>query len=285
MVKFPLAGLTIAATGDFGSRRTHENLKRWIEKNGGQWATKISPEVTHLVCTKEDYLNKTPMGNAECPMNPLNSSINPHPVKQALRLKLFTIVTYDWLEDSLMKGFRMAVKGNYLVARAIKEVKKVKKEKKRTKKETIKKGGSFVPEPTSMPALFTDRYQIHRDSTRFAYDIILIRVNLLQNKSERYVLRLCTTHDVPKHYASLLTYHTRDRPAQKSVLAPIGSDWTTAFGAFTKAFKAKTKVEWDERLKVRRGEEGAFVYTPPKEGEPVGEMDGDFEIRGLNSGG
>lgn len=63
MVKFPLMGLTIAATGDFGPRRSHETLKRWIEKNGGQWATKICPEVTHLICTKEDYRNKAPMGS------------------------------------------------------------------------------------------------------------------------------------------------------------------------------------------------------------------------------
>ncbi|KAL9004042.1 MAG: hypothetical protein Q9188_003130 [Gyalolechia gomerana] len=246
MVKFPLTGLIIAATGDFGPRRSHETLKRWTEENGGQWATKLCPEVTHLICTKEDYRSKAPM------------------VKQALRLKLFTIVTYDWFEDSLMKGYRLAPRGDYLVARAIKDAKKIKQVKKQIKKATIKKG---------------DRYRVYRDSTRFAYDIVLVRVNLLQNKSERYVLRLCTTHDVPKYYASLLTYHTRDSPAQKSVLAPMGSDWATAFDAFTNAFKSKTKVEWDERLKPRRLEEEAFVYSPPKDGGPKGEMPEDFNIK------
>lgn len=43
---------------------------------------------------------------------------------------------------------------------------------------------------TSFPFV-SDRYQVYRDSTRFAYDIVLVRVNLLQNKSERYVLRVC----------------------------------------------------------------------------------------------
>lgn len=65
MVKFPLTGLIIAATGDFGPRRSHETLKRWTEKNGGQWATKLCPEVTHLICTKEDYRSKAPMGNGK----------------------------------------------------------------------------------------------------------------------------------------------------------------------------------------------------------------------------
>ncbi|KAL8942918.1 MAG: hypothetical protein Q9216_001393 [Gyalolechia sp. 2 TL-2023] len=239
MVRFPLTGLIIAATGDFGPRRSHETLKRWTEKNGGQWASEIDPGVTHLICTKEDYRSKAPM------------------VKQALRLKLFTIVTYDWLEGEL------APRGAYLVARTIKDAKKIKQVKKQTKKATIKKG---------------DRYQVYRDSTHFNYDLVLVRVNLLQNKSERYVLRLCVTHDVPKYYASLLTYHTRESPAQKCVIAPVGSDWATAFGAFTSAFKAKTKVEWDERLKPRRPEEEAFVYSPPKDGEPRGEMPEDFNI-------
>lgn len=48
-----------------------------------------------------------------------------------------------------------------------------------------------------------------------------------------------------------------------------------------KAFKAKTKVEWDERFVPRKwGEEGAFVYALPKSGEPRGEMPKDFEIKG-----
>ncbi len=42
MVRNPLMGLTIAATGDFGSGRGHEKLKQWVEKNGGQWAIKMS---------------------------------------------------------------------------------------------------------------------------------------------------------------------------------------------------------------------------------------------------
>ncbi|KAI4124023.1 MAG: hypothetical protein LQ338_005012 [Usnochroma carphineum] len=301
MVKFPLTGLTIAATGDFGPCRSHDTLKRWVERNGGQWVTKMSEQVTHLICTKEDYRSKAPMGDWNPPKRVLTviyilTSLS---VKQALRLKLFTIVTYDWLEDSLMRRFRLAPRGDYLVARAIKDAKKVKKAKKQTKKETIKKGGTDFHDPKlspqSMPTcctvdsfkkecqdiqkqLFSDRYHVYRDSTFFAYDITLVRVNLLQNKSERYVLRLCTTHDVPHYFATLLTYHARNSDSDsnatpaKAVLAPIGSDWTTAFEAFTKAFKGKTGVEWEERFVPRRwGDGGGFVYQVPREGEARGE--------------
>ncbi|KAL8968940.1 MAG: hypothetical protein Q9197_004600 [Variospora fuerteventurae] len=208
MVRFPLAGLTIAVTGDFGPRRTHETLKRWVEKNGGHWATKISKDVTHLISTKEDYRNKAPMGNYQPPLAVAMFVLTIHSVKMALKLKLFTIMTFDWLEDSLMKGFRLAPRGDYLVARAIKDAKKVKRVSKQTKKETIKKGiDSFekecqdiqaqlfsgtalaLPHPymTShypsthtkltplVPMSSPDRYHIYRDSTLFAYDISLVR--------------------------------------------------------------------------------------------------------------
>ena len=54
------------------------------------------------------------------------------------------------------------------------------------------------------------------------------------------------------------------------MLAPIGSSFEVAFGSFKKFFELKTLKEWDERLiKANVGEE-AFVYSPPKEGEPRG---------------
>lgn len=94
-------GLTIAATGDFGKERSHENIKRWVEKNGGQWAMKMSEDVTHLVCTKEDYRTKAPMGTDKSLFLVHLRGIDSWAVKHALRLKKFNIVTFDWLEGML----------------------------------------------------------------------------------------------------------------------------------------------------------------------------------------
>ncbi|KAL8708650.1 MAG: hypothetical protein Q9220_006475 [cf. Caloplaca sp. 1 TL-2023] len=273
MAKYPLAGLVVAATGDFGPRRSHQVLQRWTEKNGGRWETRMNMEVTHLVCSKADYQAKVPM-------------------------------------DTLMKGYRLAAKGEYLLERSVRSTMK----KKQQKKQKIKAGvEDFKRECTEIQnQLFSDRYHIYRDSTAFAYDIILVRINIEQNKSERYVLRvslpisysyfpfppliphtpkqsvadalptqLCTTHDTPKYYATLLIYQTPGFPVHKSILAPIGSDWEKAFLAFMKAFKAKTKLEWEERLLVPPAivrEEGAFVYSPPKLGEARGLVERDFEV-------
>lgn len=61
-MKYPLRQLTIAVTGDFGRVRTHEKLKQWIEKNGGKFVRTISEDVTHLICSKEDYKDGAPLG-------------------------------------------------------------------------------------------------------------------------------------------------------------------------------------------------------------------------------
>lgn len=63
----------------------------------------------------------------------------------------------------------------------------------------------------------------------------------------------------------------------KHILAPIGSSFETAFAAWKKFFKAKTKGEWDQRLERQKesengDEEKAFVYVSPEEGEPRGLM-------------
>ncbi|KAL8952758.1 MAG: hypothetical protein Q9222_001343 [Ikaeria aurantiellina] len=168
-----------------------------------------------------------------------------------------------------MKGYYLATKGDYLVGHAIDNRRKKKEARRKNVKDGVDK---FKHEY---------RYHVYRDSTSFAYDIILVRTNIQQNKFERYVLRLCTTHDTPKYYATLLIYGTSGIPAHKSILAPIGSNWDKAFLAFTKAFKAKTKVEWEERLVLPAvREEGAFLYKRPTEGEARGLMDRDFEVGG-----
>lgn len=57
---------------------------------------------------------------------------------------------------------------------------------------------------------------------------------------------------------------------EAKTLAPIGSSFDVAFSIFKSFFKLKTHKEWDERfLKTDLGVE-AFVYAPPKDGEPRG---------------
>ncbi len=65
-MKYPLKPFTIAVTGDFGESRGHDKMKQWIIRNGGKFAMDISPEVTHLICSKEHYKKAVIMGMIRC---------------------------------------------------------------------------------------------------------------------------------------------------------------------------------------------------------------------------
>ncbi|KAL8873493.1 MAG: hypothetical protein Q9174_001049 [Haloplaca sp. 1 TL-2023] len=263
MATSPLAGLTIALTGDFGPRRSHHILNKWVEWNGGRSSWMVLSEVTHLVCSKDDFRHRVPI------------------VQAALKLHNIAIVAYDWLEDSILKQLRQDARLEYTMANALAAAKRAKQEKKRARRQALKdKMNSFVREAQELQRiLFSDRYHIYHDSTGFIYNITLVLVHLEQNVSERYVLKLCVTHDVPLYFATILTHHPRNTHLPNNViLAPKGSDWTKAFGAFTSYFEILTSVRWDDRLVDHCDDDGAFTYIRPKKGEPVGEMERDWDF-------
>ena len=83
-------------------------------------------------------------------------------------------------------------------------------------------------------------------------------------------LQLYETHATPRLYACYSKYSAPDQRATVEMLAPVGSSFELAFDHFQKFFTLKTLKEWDQRLvKANMGDE-AFVYAPPKEGEPQG---------------
>ncbi|KAL8852200.1 MAG: hypothetical protein Q9221_002910 [Calogaya cf. arnoldii] len=186
------------------------------------------------------------------------------------------IVLIDWFEDSNTAGFVKPVQGDYLVEKAIKNDKRRKKLRNLTKKLTVQRElEAFDKECQELEKLLLsvnsiDRYQIHRDFTGFAYNIILVRLDILRNTSERCILKLCATHETPKGYACLMIHHTPGKVTEPVYLTRKRCDWFTAMAAFEKAFKDKTKLDWVDRLQGKGNEEDAFVYARPKMGEPVG---------------
>lgn len=62
---------------------------------------------------------------------------------QALEFKKTKIVSYDWLEDSLMKRSPKK-EGEYLMRRKVKAIAKAKAKKKVVRKENLKAGGLLV---------------------------------------------------------------------------------------------------------------------------------------------
>ncbi|TKA35539.1 hypothetical protein B0A54_13126 [Friedmanniomyces endolithicus] len=147
--------------------------------------------------------------------------------------------------------------------------------------------------------IFSDNHHIYMDITGFKYDILLTKVDARLNRNERYALTLqiYESNSTPNTYATNLHYAGTGIQPSNNVIAALGCAFKTAFHAFRKVFKEKTKVEWDERMNQlagkgrKTGEVGgsvngsvkgravsesevvgaqqAFIYTPPLYG-PLG---------------
>ncbi|KAF2451913.1 hypothetical protein P171DRAFT_438566 [Karstenula rhodostoma CBS 690.94] len=88
-----LKGLVIASVGDIkdhsGKSISNEQLKKWVVNNKGRWASEVGKGTTHLISSKDAYKKDAKA------------------VQKAKGLRIF-VVSYDWLEDSLHKGRKVA---------------------------------------------------------------------------------------------------------------------------------------------------------------------------------
>ncbi|KAK4693793.1 hypothetical protein P7C71_g3669, partial [Lecanoromycetidae sp. Uapishka_2] len=256
-MKLPFRRLTIAVTGDFGASRGHEKMKQWIQVNGGRFATEVNDGVTHLICSKDHYREDVAM------------------VDKARALKTVKIVSFDWLEDSLMKMVPLSDR-NYLMGPKMRTT-AVKKAK--WKSNIVEKFEKACKE--FVQDMNTDGYEIYRHPhDKFAHDITLARANLLANKNQRYQLKriqLFVTHSTPKMFACFVKYSAPNAASTTEVLAPRGSSWDTAWAAFERFFKLKTGKEWSMRH-VKGTLEPGFVYTPPSDREPQGIFPDDLAV-------
>lgn len=101
-----LKNLRITSTGDVGHHPTQ--LRKWVEANGGRWLPSVIKSLTHLICSKDAWKR----GNEA--------------VTAAQDLDHVFIVSYDWLEDSLIKKKKLSEK-KYLWEKVAKETRKRKK--------------------------------------------------------------------------------------------------------------------------------------------------------------
>lgn len=82
-----LNGLTIAVAGTLDYDNTQ--IKKWVEANGGRYSPSVSKHITHLITSKEAWKNAS------------------DEVQKAVKHQAW-VLTYDWLEDSLLKKRKLA---------------------------------------------------------------------------------------------------------------------------------------------------------------------------------
>lgn len=127
-----------------GSHKDNKKIPQWLEANGGAYSSKVDDSVTHLIATESAVKENHEAGTYHLmtfKALPIGVRIDTFEttVEKARSLKI-KIVTYDWLEDSLLsKGHRPKGEGPYLWDRILKEHKTTKVVKKQGNKKTYVK--------------------------------------------------------------------------------------------------------------------------------------------------
>nr|XP_001392721.2 brct domain protein [Aspergillus niger CBS 513.88] len=210
-----------------------DKIPQWIRANGGQYSKDISKEITHLITTKEAFKD------------------NVEAVRKAKQLRTIKIVSYDWLEDSLLsKNRRPKRETEYLLVDILKsENKKRGKERdkirKKEKEKPRRKGNLKNQDPFGRKRKGVKAGTAVYQDARVTYNATLVRSMQGKNYKERYVVRVEYMYHEKK--ADRVAY-SRIGKQQSQLLTPLKADQDSAVKAFKKIFKDKTGKEWEERL-------------------------------------
>lgn len=125
--KLVLDGVTVAVAGNLGPGWTDTDVARWLGYNGGRFAASVTDDVTHLLCTAEEYAKPKKKQDAA--------------VREALRRgpKKVHIVLRDWLEDSLHRHSRRRERA-YLLRHIHRSSQHYQKEKQERQERLLAKG-------------------------------------------------------------------------------------------------------------------------------------------------
>ncbi|KAJ5188284.1 hypothetical protein N7472_007298 [Penicillium cf. griseofulvum] len=216
-----------------------EKIPQWIRANGGQFSRDVNPQVTHLIATKEAFKNNTV------------------PVQTAKKNSTVKIVSYDWLEDSLLSATRRPKpEGPYLLKNLMKPEKKEVMKKNVTPKSSgaVKEIKAKVPKHRIADPFLGPKgkrkpvRQVYQDKkTNVVYSITLFRPSKPPSSSRgKYQLTLFESVAEPHTY-STYTKFSRVGTSNVELLAGPKCKLELAVDKFKEFFKEQTGKEWDER--------------------------------------
>ncbi|KAI1355798.1 hypothetical protein F5Y01DRAFT_326319 [Xylaria sp. FL0043] len=241
-----LKDCVVAIAGDLDNPEwREEKVKQWVQYWGGTFSEAVDENVTHLLCTEENYKKRI------------------SPVRAALKNKVTKIVLRDWLEQSISKKRRWKTLEYQLDT--LEKQEKAKKRKLEQQKIFSSNAKDYVDE----------RYwHVYRDSTYFEYRIELTRTDKESGKTrEKYQLILWESNAKPRNYLCAIIFTNSKRAKHRQRLHDSPVDLKVALEKFKSFFKKKTKIAWDDRID-KMGTTGSehFQYQPPTGGKPVGLM-------------
>ncbi|KAK1146474.1 hypothetical protein N8T08_002903 [Aspergillus melleus] len=236
-MKDPFKKVHVCSFGHFGG--DGDKIPQWVKAHGGQYSKNVSQGVTHLITTMEAFKK------------------NVETVRKAKRFKI-KIVSYDWLEDSLLSKSRAPKReGPYLLETILKNEKKASAEAKAKKapkrqikvkaKRTVKSKDPFATGFGTIKkgAAATD-YHLYTDNKGVIYNAALTRPTI-QATREKYQLKIFELTSNPNTYATHVKY-TRTGKSTTELKAPIGSTLHDAMSAFEQFFEEQIGKKWADRL-------------------------------------
>ncbi|KEY67244.1 hypothetical protein S7711_06711 [Stachybotrys chartarum IBT 7711] len=252
----------IAAAGPLPGLLTVENLKHWTQLRKGRFTEQLDEDVTHLLCTREQFNRKVPA------------------IKEALkRGKRLHIVHHDWFEFSAVHEKREHER-DYSMRNILAKQNAAKREKARIEKGKLD-GEKFVN---------TNMFHVYNDREFFSYQIDLTRDGIDSGEpGQRYTLCLWESDAKPHLYWFTAKFLKKRGDSQPSYHrpSPCSGKWRDEMHYFKEFFKIKTGIEWEDRvLKEKTMLVSFFQYSPPTGGKPVGRrLRFDYEYcREVNAG-
>ncbi|KAM0214925.1 hypothetical protein ACHAQI_003407 [Fusarium lateritium] len=235
----------LAAAGPLPGQLTIENMKRWTSLRKGVFLEDFDDNVTHLLCTKEQFDKKVPR------------------VKEVLKRKRVYIIHCDWFEFSTAKNKRLA-EADYSM-RSLQAKENAKKRERARVEKGRRNGEKFVN---------TNFFHLYRDRENFVYEVDITRDDPETGESgQKYTLYLWESNPKPHLYRFTAKFLKRKGSSQPSYFCPSPCEgkWKGEMDLFMEFFKKKTGVEWQDRITYAyTGLNASFQYTPPAEGRPVG---------------
>ncbi|KAI3230120.1 hypothetical protein DTO012A9_8456 [Penicillium roqueforti] len=218
-----------------------EKIPQWIRANGGQFSRDVNPRVTHLIATKEAFKSHAV------------------PVETAQNIGTVKIVSYDWLEDSLLSDTRRPKpEGPYLLKNLMKPENKEPQKNKVTPKskspKVVREIKTKIPKRRIADPFIDPKgkrkpvRQVYRDrKTSVVYSITLFRPSRPPVTSrEKYQLTLFESTAEPHTYSTYAKF-SRVGISNVELLAGPRGKLEIAVDKFKQFFKEQTGKEWDER--------------------------------------
>ncbi|KAJ6145772.1 hypothetical protein N7470_009667 [Penicillium chermesinum] len=203
-----------------------DKIAQWVKFNGGQFSRGVHSHVTHLITSLDAYKQ------------------NVEAVKMAKKLGTVKIVTYDWLEDSLLqKSKRPKVEEPYLLENQFGP-----RAKSKSKRFGAKDGKQVVRDPFSQKKGTKVKERIYRDpDTSEEWSAYLFRSVKPGAPREKFSLAIFEDHRSPPSYSAYAKY-SRTGTSDIAILSPPRSTLESAKDSLKKFFAQETGKKWDDRF-------------------------------------